>query len=114
MKSSYLWWIVIICLVLGMGTLMACNSKSSGGGGGGGDDDDDDDGVWTCAEACSVIYNSCGLAITYDGMQLTEAECAQGCDDEGGLSSCEVSCLDGFATDSACETFANCVDACWY
>ncbi|MDP8223619.1 MAG: hypothetical protein P9L99_09685 [Candidatus Lernaella stagnicola] len=97
--------LLCVSLVLALSMFAAC-----------GDDDDDDDGGgggYTCADACSVIYDDCGAVLAVDGYTLSEAECVEGCNDEGGIGSCETACLDTYAEDEDCDAFADCAYNCF-
>jgi len=99
-------FVLAIALCLSLAVVVACGDDDDDD-----DNDDNDDGSYDCADACNVLYE-CGYAIFVDDVELSEEECVTGCNDEGGVGSCEAACLDAYSDDGDCEAFAECAMNC--
>jgi hypothetical protein len=96
--------VALLALCLAMTVVVACGDD---------DDDDDDAGGYSCADGCGAIYG-CDLALVMeDGTPLSEAECTQGCEEEGGVDGCSADCLSSFEDDEDCEALAECAYECF-
>ena len=79
----------------------------------GDDDDDDDDSGWSCSEACSIIYDDCYSAISYEGLTLSKNECIDYCEEGNGPDNCLIVCFDNWEVDKDCEDLEGCILDCY-
>ena len=98
-------FLVALMLCLSLVIVVACGDDDDD------DDDNDDAGSYDCTDACGAIYG-CDYVLYADDYELSEAECVQGCNDEGGVGSCEAGCLDAFADDADCDALVACAEGC--
>ena len=106
MKWRLTWGIVLVLvLVISWTPIISCGDD---------DDDDDDSGGWSCSEACSIIYDECNYAMFIDGVQISKAECVDGCGEYGGMNNCTANCLDIFEQDEDCVALEECAVNCEY
>ena len=100
-----LFLISMTCL-MGLTLMVACGDD---------DDDDDESGGWTCLEGCEIIYEECGEAVPDDyGNLISQSECVDGCNEQGGIDNCSAVCLDNYAENESCDDFKDCIYDCFY
>jgi len=99
-------WIFLFAL-MGLMVLLASSC---------GDDDDDSSGGssgYSCSEACQMFYDNCSDELSTLPVPFSsQSECTSGCEDQGGIDSCESDCIDQFKSDKDCTAVFTCIYGC--